>query len=127
MTDDEHAPRILVAEDMLLVAMEVEEVLRDCGCEPVGPVARADQVAAIARTEPLDAAVLDVNLGGSMVFDAANELADRGVPTLFVTGYDERTFPERFRGAPRLAKPFLRHQLEAEVKCLLRRSGAAAP
>jgi hypothetical protein len=34
--------RVLIAEDNLFAAMELEKVLVDLGCEPVGPVARLD-------------------------------------------------------------------------------------
>ena len=34
--------RVLIAEDNLFAAMELEKVLVDLGCEPVGPVAQLD-------------------------------------------------------------------------------------
>src|SRR5215213_6916651 len=56
--------RALVAEDEALIAMDVEAALRRAGWEVVGPVSRAADAARLAAREPLDAAVLDIGLGG---------------------------------------------------------------
>ena len=82
--------RVLVAEDEPLVALEIEEALRDSGCEVVGPAATLDAALRLAGREArLDAAVLDVNLGGQAAFPAADLLVRRGVPVVFATGYGE--------------------------------------
>jgi hypothetical protein len=61
-----------------------------------------DQIDGIA----LDGAVLDVNLDGERSFPIAELLAARGIPFLFLTGYDSTTvFPNEFRDRPRLSKP----------------------
>jgi DNA-binding NtrC family response regulator len=61
----------------------------------------------IVAAEELDGALLDIDLGGEMSFPVASQLASRGVPFGFVTGYaDSRTIPEKFRRVPCLAKPF---------------------
>ncbi|HZB53951.1 MAG TPA: hypothetical protein VE527_10000, partial [Reyranella sp.] len=60
----------------------------------------------LARDEPLDGAVLDINLHGEMSFGIAEVLCARGVPFIFVTGYEDRSIvPLAFRSAPRLDKP----------------------
>jgi CheY-like chemotaxis protein len=98
---------VLVAEDEALIAMEVEAALRRAGWEVVGPVARAAEAARLAAGEqPLDAAVLDIGLGDATVFAAADALAARGVPLVFLTGYGPGILPERLRGRPVLRKPF---------------------
>ncbi|HEX6143671.1 MAG TPA: hypothetical protein VFZ01_13200 [Geminicoccaceae bacterium] len=118
-TCDSDPPRILIAEDMIIEALAVEEAVREIGAAPVGPVARADEVVEVTRRERVDAAVLDVNLGGDLVFGAADELVRRGVPVLFVTGYDRSRFPDRFRQAPWLSKPYVPEKLEAMLLALL--------
>lgn len=116
---DAGPPRILVAEDELFEAMEVEDAVRRSGCEPVGPVPSVAETLRLVHEEPLDAAVLDVDLRGGLVFEAADELHQRGLPILFVTGYDEARLPERFRSTLRLRKPYLPRQLEAKLRQLL--------
>ena len=105
--------RILVAEDNVLAAMELEQVLRDCGCEPVGPVATVDQALRLAREEALDGAVLDVNLRDRAVFPVAEELCRRGVRMIFATGYESSyVFPKHLASCARLRKPYSGQELK---------------
>lgn len=105
--------RILVAEDNVLAAMELEQVLKDCGCEPVGPVATVDQALRLARNERLDGAVLDVNLCDEAVFPVAEELRRRGVRVIFATGYETSyIFPKHLDGCARLRKPYSSQELK---------------
>ena len=45
--------RILVAEDEALIALELERVLTDFGCDVVGPLASVDEVLESAQHESL--------------------------------------------------------------------------
>lgn len=110
--------RILIAEDNLFAAMELEETLRALGCQPVGPVGRLEQAMSIVLHEDLDGALLDVDLEGERVFAVAEELQRRRVPVVFASGYGaDEIFPPAFVDHPRLAKPFgeddVRRALEA--------------
>ncbi|MDF2763812.1 MAG: histidine kinase [Rhodospirillales bacterium] len=99
--------RILVVEDSALIAIEIEEAVRELGYEVLGPVARLSSAMEIAETQPVDGALLDINLDGIQVFPLADLLRERGVPFVFATGYDRRTvLPPRFGSVPTLAKPF---------------------
>lgn len=99
--------RVLVLEDSFLVAEVIAETLEASGCDVVGPVARVRSAVPIARDEPLNGAVLDVNVAGEFCFPVAEALAARGVPFLFVTAYnDVGVLPSRFRQATVLHKPF---------------------
>jgi CheY-like chemotaxis protein len=99
--------RILVVEDESLVAMLLETILEDMGCTPVGPAATVDDGLALAGGgDPLDAALLDVNVAGRQVFPVADALAAAGVPFVFSTGYGEGGLPDRWRGHPTIQKPF---------------------
>ena len=78
-------------------------------------------VATAARD--LDAAVLDVNLGGEKVYPVAEKLVASGVPFVFSTGYGVAGIAPDFAGFPALAKPFSTKALEAALlKALGRRS-----
>ncbi len=118
-------PRVLVVEDEALVAMELEAVLTALGCEVVGPARSLAEAVCYARGEErLDAAVLDVNLGGSdRVFPAADILATRGVPVLFATGYGSAASLEGrdARAVAVLRKPFPREALASALGAALRR------
>jgi CheY-like chemotaxis protein len=107
------APRALVAEDEFVIALEIEDSLRRAGYEVVGPVATADEATRLAAEERLDAAVLDIELRDGRAFPAADALVRRGVPFVFLTGYEPLMLPERLRGRPLLAKPHATARLPA--------------
>jgi len=97
---------ILIVEDEYFVMKRLTRALEDAGATVVGPVASVAAALAHARdSTPLDAAVLDVNLFGEMVFPVADALASRGVPYAFATGYDPDVIPARHAGIPLLRKP----------------------
>jgi PAS domain S-box-containing protein len=104
--------RVMIVEDEALVAMVVTESLTALGCSVVGPFSRcADAMAAIENDE-IDAAILDVNLDGEMVYPLADLLAERGVPFIFVTGYGAESIERRFMHIPVIQKPVERHVLQ---------------
>ena len=108
--------RVLVVEDVLLVADMIAEALTNVGCEIVGPVARRERGLVLAREMSIECAVLDINLDGEPSFPIAEVLQERGIPFLFVTGYGAETvMPEPLRAVPRLAKPFHVHELLAAL------------
>jgi DNA-binding response OmpR family regulator len=98
--------RILVVEDEALIAMDLARVVRRAGCEVVGPAGRVEEALRLAAGQPIDAAILDVNLGGEESFGVADALARRGVPFAFLTGYDGTVLPGRFRGRLVIRKPY---------------------
>ncbi len=108
--------RILLAEDELLVAADIEAMLEGIGCQVVGPIATVDEIARIARSEPLDGAVLDVNLRGSHVFEVLPILLERRIPVVLSSGYEDRLLhPEAFRELPLLVKPYDAAELERVI------------
>jgi CheY-like chemotaxis protein len=86
------APRIMIVEDEALVALMVEDLLTDFGCEISGSFGAVDDALAYLTDAPappadIDGAVLDVNIGGTMVFPVAERLRAAGIPFVFATGY----------------------------------------
>ena len=99
--------RILVVEDEMMIAMLVEDMLAELGCSVVGPAHALDVALNLARTEQgIDAALLDVNLGGQPVFAVADALREKGVPAIFSTGYGDAGLRDVDRGSQVLQKPF---------------------
>jgi DNA-binding response OmpR family regulator len=111
--------RILVVEDEFLLACSLEEDLTGFGFHVVGPFNTLPKALEAARREDFQAAVLDVNLNGTMVFPLADALVARGVPIVFLTGYGLAAIPERFRRLPRLAKPSDPAMIAKELRRLL--------
>jgi hypothetical protein len=57
------------------------------------------------RTNHVDAAVLDINLGGEMVYPLADVLAAARIPFAFITGYGAEEIKHRYANIPILQKP----------------------
>jgi DNA-binding response OmpR family regulator len=103
---DLHGLRILVVEDSVLIADLIVDTLCDSGCTAVGPAPRLAQGLMLAAAEPLDGALLDINLAGEWCYPIAAALGARGVPFAFLTGYGDVGVPDEYRNVPRLTKPF---------------------
>jgi CheY-like chemotaxis protein len=98
--------RILVVEDEPLVAMLLEEMLLELGCQVVGPAFSIAEASRMAEEEALDAAVLDVNVNGEWSYSVAAILTARAVPFAYATGYGSAVGDGAGRGAPTLHKPY---------------------
>jgi len=108
--------RILLVEDEMLVCMDLEDMLRELGCVVVGPAARVTQALDIIEREPIDLAMLDINLGRETSYPIAERLAALGIPYFFSTGYSK--IEPAFEDRPRLQKPFSEHQLSSLLRSL---------
>lgn len=113
--------RVLVVEDEIVIAMWIERLLLGSGYTVIGPVGRLDRAMAMASTEELDAALLDVNLRGTTVFQVADVLASRDIPFAFLTGYARETLPPRFATERLVSKPIQQHELLSAVESVLNR------
>ena len=108
--------RILIVEDEMLVAMNIEDMLLDLGHEVAGLAGRLDAALQLAREAEFDLAMLDVNLAGEASFPVAEVLAERQIPFVFATGYGVRGVAEAYRDRPILQKPFRAIDLEAALQ-----------
>lgn len=105
--------RLLVVEDMPLIARSIAVILKKNECEVVGPVASVAQgIAAIDAEPELDGALLDINLGNELVYPLAAELKRREIHFAFLTGYARSLVHKKFQDRPLLEKPFARNELE---------------
>lgn len=99
--------RVLVVEDEPLVSMLLEDMLDELGCVVAGTAASVAQALDLLMSNlEVDAAVLDVNLGGEKVFPVADQLFRRRVPFAFSTGFGPADLAERYPTAPLLHKPY---------------------
>lgn len=116
MAETNDSFRVLVVEDEMMVSMLMEDYLADLGCRMVGPGATLDEALSLAEEGDFDAAVLDLNLGGSHTFPLADVLEAKGVPFAFATGYGQGGLRDQDRSRPVLQKPFVLDDLEAVVE-----------
>ena len=111
--------RVLIVEDEAVIAMLVEDMVSDFGSEVVGPVCKFAEALRFARDAELDAAILDINVGGAVIFPVADVLQERGIPLIFATGYGARAIPQRFCDSPTLPKPFSYESLATALRTVL--------
>ena len=114
---DLRGKRVLIVEDAVLLALELETGLSDAGAQVVGPACELAEAMSLLAGQ-IDAAVLDANLNGLAVTPVAEALAARGVPFVFATGYGDSGAPMGF-DAPIIRKPYDVTQVAAAVGALL--------
>lgn len=115
--------RLLVVEDEYVPALYLSDVLEELGAEVLGPVATVNDALRLMEQAPeIDAAILDVGLGGEAVFPLADALLARHVPFAFASGYDPDLMPPRFRDVALCQKPID----EQAVRAMLARLRHAA-
>lgn len=107
--------RVLVVEDEMLVAMNIEDALTDLGAIVVGPAMRLDTALELAANADFDIAMLDVNIHGGRSYAVAELLKSHGKPFIFATGYGHAADGEEFSDIATLAKPFRASDLETAL------------
>lgn len=113
--------RVLVLEDEFLVGMAIQDALEEHGATVVGPLPSvAAALGRLQQREPLDAALLDVNLHGESSAPVAMALRAIDVPFALVTGYDRADLIDPFlAGAPQVRKPFAARDIALAAERLL--------
>lgn len=104
--------RILVIEDVGVVAMALKAILQELGCVVVGMAARLHEAEELARHETLDGVLLDLNLAGQYTFPVADILRERNIPFIIMSGYDAGQLRADLAEEPQMVKPFDREALE---------------
>jgi len=111
--------RVLVVEDDFLVALTTMDVLESIGCKIVGPVARLATAIQLVQSESLDAAILDINISGEMIWPVAEELQRRDVPFIFLSAYPMLSVvPKFFATVARLEKPLEKNRLVNHLRAI---------
>ncbi|WP_420607071.1 response regulator [Novosphingopyxis sp.] len=79
---------VMVAEDEILIALDMVDRLRERGLAVIGPCMSLDDcLDCIDGPQTIDAAILDVDLAGQDVFPAAMLLKDKDIPFVFHSGH----------------------------------------
>jgi len=110
--------RVLVAEDEFAIAMFLVDYLELKGVHIVGPAGDLAALNRLFEEQPIDVALLDINLGGEQVYPLADRLAAAGIPFLLTSGYDDNV-PSRFADTPRCAKPYHIQALAQQLETLV--------
>jgi DNA-binding NtrC family response regulator len=99
--------RLLIVEDELLIALELQSIVEQLGGTVVGPARSVEGALQLLSDTTPNAALLDVNLREGRVTPVAQACRDRSVPFALVTGYGRLELDEPLlQSAPRVRKPF---------------------
>ena len=119
--------KVLLVEDEAIVAMSVEDALRDLGCAEVNVALSLAEGLALAAAKPVDAAILDVNLRGTEVFPLADLLTQRATPFVLATWYGPEMIRADLRHHLMVRKPYQPRDLREALQRLLAKRADALP
>lgn len=109
---------ILIVEDEPMIAMMLEDFLIDLGCRVVGPAENLAKAHALLEQHGCDAAIVDMNLKGTLSHPLIEALRGKGVPVIVATGYGIAV-SDLPSGCRVLAKPYAIQQVEQALRACL--------
>ena len=125
MTQQDAAPRVLVAEDEALIRLDLVEMLREEGYQVVGEAADGEQAVQLAGELHPDLVIMDVKMPKKDGIEAASMIASgRIAPVVILTAFSQRELVERARDAGAMAylvKPFGKRDLVPAVELAMSR------
>lgn len=112
-------PAVLIVEDDEQLCEAIGLCVEQAGYEVVDCAQSVDAALDTLGRCTVDAALLDINLRGELVYPVARALIERGVPFVFVTGQSPSEIPEQFRHRPVVPKPYYDGALCAALASML--------
>lgn len=124
---EEAGGTLLIVEDEPLLAMQLQHSLKDFGWDVLGVAGSIEDANRILadKSRP-DAAILDVDLGGSPVFPLARSLRRSGIPFVFCTGYEDLDYSSEFSSCTAVRKPATVLQIVRALRDVVRTTNAQA-
>lgn len=102
----------MVVEDEMLLAMDLQMILEEEGCEVVGPASTSERALQLLAEQRPHAVTLDMNLDGRSSAPVAAALREMSVPFVVVSGYSDRTAEDPLLcDAPLVKKPYDKAEL----------------
>ena len=94
----------------------LEDMLDQLGCTVTCAATTIPRALAhVAATPAIDVAILDVHIGGDMIYPVADALLERQIPFLFSTGYSPADMVLRYPASLCLSKPYTSEELDAAL------------
>jgi hypothetical protein len=119
-----YKPRILVTEDEVIVARDIQQQLVELGYEPVGHATRGAQAVELVGELRPDLVLMDIRMAGAMDgIAAAQAIRERfSLPVVFLTAFaEEETFSRAILTDPfgYIVKPFSERELHTVIEMAL--------
>lgn len=115
--------RFLIAEDEVIIAMLLEDMIKRCGGKVVATAKSCDDVLEALGMHAIDALILDVHLNGGTSEDVVAIAKLKDVLILVCTGSDPATLPPVFRNLPVLQKPWQTQDVDQALVQLFTATG----
>ncbi len=124
MTEAAGRPLILIVEDEIIIAMEIQVRLESAGFAVCGLASSGEKAIALAREKNPDLVLMDITLKGPLdgLETAGRIQAEKDIPVIFLSATDDEAVLRRIREARlglSLAKPFKESDLIAAVRVSL--------
>ncbi|MEM8611791.1 MAG: HWE histidine kinase domain-containing protein [Cyanobacteria bacterium P01_H01_bin.105] len=112
--------KILIVEDSLLVAMEMENTLKKIGFEAVTSAPSVERALKYLQQDSYQFCLLDIDLKKETSFEVAYFLLKQSIPFIFTSGYNSKhPIPESLKLVQLLQKPIDGAKLEKLIRDLL--------
>lgn len=106
---------VLIVEDEMIVAMLMEDIVRDLGVDEVHICPDVVSALEAVETKRIDCAILDLCIRGGSSAPVADRLAQKDIPFVFSSGSDAGALEDRHADRPMISKPFLDDDLRLIV------------
>src|SRR5262245_29121236 len=110
--------RVLVVEDEIMIALALAEILAKLGCDCVGPIVDLATRLEKAKTETLDAAILNLILRGGTAYGIAAILRSRNIPFAFASGVANQSIDPEWQDIPYIEKPYSEQDVSSVLQTL---------
>ncbi len=114
--------RVLIVEDMAIIALDIEDMIRSITPASVQIASTVDEAAKALDAGVFDFVVLDYSVGDDTTTDIARRLKSDGVHCVVVSGYGRDALElDEMQGFRILDKPIRKDLMSAEIHFALTR------
>jgi DNA-binding NtrC family response regulator len=115
-------PRVFIAEDSVLISLDLEKILRDYGCEIAGQAAYVANSLEMIGASEIDFALIDYRLGDGTSEPITEALKNKAIPYALCTGQSKNDFPTTSMDVPVIWKPFVPEDIHRVIDQLVDKS-----
>jgi len=121
------APRVLILEDEVLIAIDLQETLHEAGLVDIVTCHRLVDAQAAAESQSFDLAFLDHMIGLKSSIDVGHRLAQKSTQVAFMSGSDRGEVANLPRTSLFLPKPYSERQILSVVKSVISDAKSVRP
>jgi DNA-binding NarL/FixJ family response regulator len=110
---------VLLVEDEALIAIYLEDLMKELGIRFLGPIATMAEALRQAQTAQIDAAILNWILEGQPAYAIAEALDNRHIPFGFASGVLRGAIDTKWADRPFITKPYTIEGLRELLNTLL--------